>query len=400
LNLYGFRKIRTDKILLSKEEERQSKWWRFKHENFLRGRPDLLRELKKTNQLPQIENDQEIENLKQEVSHLRAEMGKLSAVVHQMSSMLQQGTGCDTSSDGPLHKKRKFVADHGSSPVLTADGPMQWLEPLLNLNGCEEDALHPESASDADLLLEDAPVAHQPGLVPPLDVKVRRSTSADFVESMFDLDKNDTTVSNDVSTDSSFGAVASPISTDWSPVCDRSVSHGDDSASRNQLDLELASKLEDAVSLLPESLQASFVFDGGTDAQPDSTNSSSVFNRSVSQSDVSTSQNQLESELASKLEDAVSLLPKSLQASFVERLVETIVSPESYRKHVDAVSVLATAAAIDAQNRAALRDASEGMPQSDETESASGLSANRHTLPVAAAALGAFLAAYGSPGRR
>eukprot|EP00573_Skeletonema_grethae_P001490 CAMPEP_0201687518 /NCGR_PEP_ID=MMETSP0578-20130828/1543_1 /ASSEMBLY_ACC=CAM_ASM_000663 /TAXON_ID=267565 /ORGANISM="Skeletonema grethea, Strain CCMP 1804" /LENGTH=527 /DNA_ID=CAMNT_0048171679 /DNA_START=295 /DNA_END=1878 /DNA_ORIENTATION=+ len=50
LNFYGFRKIRFEnslKIDLEKERE-QRNFWRFKHENFRRGRKDLLRDIKRS----------------------------------------------------------------------------------------------------------------------------------------------------------------------------------------------------------------------------------------------------------------------------------------------------------------------------------------------------------------
>jgi hypothetical protein len=93
--------------------------------------------------------------------------------------------------------------------------------------------------------------------------------------------------------------------------------------------------------------------------------------------------------LSSKLEAAVSELPKSLQESFVERIVEKIASPEAYQKHVDAVSVLATAAAIEAQNQTMRNDGAK------DKSKLSLQNQSEMTLPVAAAALGAFLTKYG-----
>ena len=40
LNFYGFRKIRTDQLV-------NSNWWEFRHQYFLRGRPELLNEIKR-----------------------------------------------------------------------------------------------------------------------------------------------------------------------------------------------------------------------------------------------------------------------------------------------------------------------------------------------------------------
>jgi len=352
LNLYGFRKVKDTNLLLSSDDfgASQAKWWRFKHDNFLRGRPDLLKELKKTNQANQIASQQEIENLKGEVSYLRSEIGRLSAVVQQMSSVLKQVTGHDSSADEPLNKKRKLMPYCTSSSVLIEDGPAQLLEPSLNVNGCDS-AIHPERASDEELLLEDIPLEYQPGSVSPLNEKLERSISADFVESMFDFANDDNETR--------------PISASSPSIFNHADAQPDSTGSST------------------------------TAAQPDLTSSSSVFNRSVSVShsdchSATTSQsNQLDPELSSKLEDAVSMLPKSLQASFVERIVEKIASPETYQKHVDAVSVLATAAAIEAQNQTLLSNTQDTGTLSMKNQANS-------TLPVAAAALGAFLAKYGS----
>jgi len=325
LNLYGFRKVKANNLLIADDQkESQSKWWRFRHDNFRRGRLDLLKELKKPNHNVAADQ-QEVENLKKEVSHLRAEMGRLSAVVHQMTTMLHQVTGSVDS-----NKKRKLSADQVSSSFLVEDGPLPMLEPSWELNECDG-TIHPEMASDADLLMEDIP-EYQPGAVSPLNKQEQRSISAEFVESMFDLDRQDSTISND--------SYVGP-------------SHG-------------------------------------SDPQPELAPSSFLFNRSVSQCDDSLQPDRLDPMLSSKLEAAVSELPRSLQESFVERIVMKIASPEAYRKHVDAVSVLATAAAIEAQNQTLRNDGAK------DKSKLSMQNQSEMTLPVAAAALGAFLTKYGS----
>jgi len=342
LNFYGFRKIKDQAIRISDDDDDSLKWWRFKHENFLRGRPDLLHDIKKANQV-NAADQQEVDKLKEEVSYLRAEMGKLSAVVQQMSGMMHQMTGCDFSVDEPLIKKRKVSADHtGSIPI--EEGSMQSFDQPLT--GCDdvirsEVSLLDPLISDEDLLLEDIPMEYEPGTVTPPTERVKRSHSAVIVESMFDFVKDDNdTVSNGTIVDTS----------------------------------------------------------SGTDVQPDSANSSSIYdlNRSVSYSDDTTQPLQLDPKLSTKLNNAVSMLPKPLQESFVERIVTNIASPEAYRKHVDAVSVLATAAAIEAQNQTFISNT-----QADDNSTRK-FSMNNHseiTLPVATAALGAFLAKYGcAPG--
>jgi len=124
--------------------------------------------------------------------------------------------------------------------------------------------------------------------------------------------------------------------------------------------------------------------------QPDAVNSASFVNRSVSTSEGSSVTHdekiheELDPALSQKLNNAISTLPKPLQNTFVERIVENITNPDAYKKHIEAVSVLATAAAIEAQSTS-----------SGEGED---ISAENHldtTLPIAAAALGAYLTKYG-----
>ena len=114
--------------------------------------------------------------------------------------------------------------------------------------------------------------------------------------------------------------------------------------------------------------------------------------------------NRFDPALARKLNSALATLPKYLQEAFVERMVENLTNPEAYRKHVEAVSVLATAAAIEAENQTMISNASA----EPVTSGAAGALSTHHpdkrsignqsdmTLPVAAAALGAFLAKYGN----
>merc|ERR1712176_89523 len=130
--------------------------------------------------------------------------------------------------------------------------------------------------------------------------------------------------------------------------------------------------------------------------QPAAVNSSSIVNRSVSTSEGSSvthdekTHEELDPALSQKLNDAISTLPKPLQNTFVERIVENITNPDAYKKHMEAVSALATAAAIEAQSAGSGED--EDM-----------ISTENHldtTLPVAAAALGAYLATYGEATRK
>eukprot|EP00585_Thalassiosira_rotula_P013545 CAMPEP_0196133176 /NCGR_PEP_ID=MMETSP0910-20130528/2505_1 /TAXON_ID=49265 /ORGANISM="Thalassiosira rotula, Strain GSO102" /LENGTH=456 /DNA_ID=CAMNT_0041392871 /DNA_START=156 /DNA_END=1526 /DNA_ORIENTATION=+ len=352
LNFYGFRKIKDQSIRITDGDNDSSKWWRFKHENFLRGRPDLLKEIKKANQVSPADQSH-VDKLKDEVSYLRDEMGKLSAVVQQMSGMLRQLTGGEHSAADSPSKKRKITADSiGSLP--NSNGPMSSLGQYLP--DCD-DVIQPDVSlldpmvSDADLLVDDFPLEYQPGSVPPLPpASLKMFRSDEVIETMFDFVNQDNGLN---------GSIVDP-------------------ASNNAL-------------------------------QPDSENSSApMYNRSVSYNDDAAQPNQLDPRLSMKLNNAVSMLPATLQETFVERIVENIATPNAYQKHVEAVSVLATAAAIEAQNQTMISNSQRTTSQCDCADFAncdicanlsSKLSMDNPsaaTLPVAAAALGAFLAKYGN----
>jgi hypothetical protein len=314
LNFYGFRKIKNDTVRLHDEEEEAQKYWKFKHEFFLRGRPDLLKEIRKSSQI-NAADQQEVDKLKEEVHYLKGEVDKLSSMVTQMAQTIRQmneGTAAAVTTTPvptyePVQKKRKFDVDNVlSMPASQSLGH--------SLDGCDNEydgvELLDPTVSDADLLVEDYPVFQSVSRAP------QRCESADLVEDMFDFVQDD-------------------------------------------------GKLDTANSLAPENV-----------------NSSACLNRSVSYngSDESVGQDQqhkVDPKVSEKLNNALSMLPKTLQGAFVERMVDTIANPDSYQKHVDAVSVLATAAAIEAKNH-------EQQPAST----------NANAVPIAAAALGAFLTKY------
>jgi len=343
LNFYGFRKIKSDSIRINDDEDESSKWWRFKHESFIRGRVDLLKEIRKANQVNAADQE-EVDKLKEDVYYLKAEVGRLTDMVELMAGTLRQITGRDFSAEEPSIKKRKIETNHVCSFPVD--------ESFTNF----DDPVHPEVSlldpmvSDSDLLVEDVTSAYQSSTVTPITAKIERSQSVDMIECMFDFVHDDDSVGPISSTDHSLDQSSSPINTGF---------------------------------------------------QPETVESSSDYNRSVSYNDEVSELGpaQLNPKLSAKLDNAISMLPKSLQESFVERIVEKIASPDAYQKHVDAVSVLATAAAIEAQNQTMISNAQAYTPRSNGTNNPGKLSMNNQseiTLPVAAAALGAFLAKYGN----
>lgn len=318
---------------------------------------DLLKDIRKASQVNAADQE-EVDKLKEEVYYLRSEMSRLSDMVEHMAGALQQITGRDFFTTVPSTKKRKFESDHVSSffsvgESLSSDEPPHPPDvPLLD----------PDSmASDPHLLRGGFTSDNQSGAVTPFSQKADVSESesvgsVDIVKCMFDfVNEDDGTDPTDCSLDQS------TINTDFQP----------------------------------NSVESSYDFHRCVPYNDQ------AYNHHVSYDDDASElgQVQLDPKLSMKLNNAVSMLPKPLQESFVERIVQKIASPDAYQKHVDAVSVLATAAAIEAQNQIMISNAQANVSGGDGVNNTGKLSMNNQsemTLPVAAAALGAFLAKYGN----
>jgi len=126
LNFYGFRKIKSDPVRLNETvDPEESKYWRFRHPSFLRGRPDLLIEIRKTNQHHGID-EQEVLALRQEVKDLRSQVASIKTEMMKMASILQNVTDYNQPTAKSSHsKKRKaqsmldaVVSDSSESPSL------------------------------------------------------------------------------------------------------------------------------------------------------------------------------------------------------------------------------------------------------------------------------------------
>ncbi|OEU07898.1 hypothetical protein FRACYDRAFT_197204 [Fragilariopsis cylindrus CCMP1102] len=89
LNFYGFKKIKYDPIRINRDQEssKESKYWPFHHDKFLRGRPDLLCEIKKSNQIEPAEK-QEVDALKSEVNELKNQLSTMTKDMERLASLV------------------------------------------------------------------------------------------------------------------------------------------------------------------------------------------------------------------------------------------------------------------------------------------------------------------------
>ncbi|GAX14386.1 heat shock transcription factor, other eukaryote [Fistulifera solaris] len=135
LNFYGFHKIRSDPIRLKDAENcEESKYWRFHHDNFRRGRPDLLSEIRKSNHT-EAADKQEVEQLRNEVCILRDQLGHTSLELEGLKALV--GRVLQEYGGQPLMKKQKVEpmehltsAPYSTFPAPTSSGEVYKIQPL------------------------------------------------------------------------------------------------------------------------------------------------------------------------------------------------------------------------------------------------------------------------------
>ena len=135
LNFYGFHKIRSDPIRLKDAENcEESKYWRFHHDNFRRGRPDLLSEIRKSNHT-EAADKQEVEQLRNEIGILRDQLGNTSLELEGLKALV--GRVLQEYGGQPLMKKQKLEpmehltsAPHGSFSSPTSSADVYKIKPL------------------------------------------------------------------------------------------------------------------------------------------------------------------------------------------------------------------------------------------------------------------------------
>mmetsp|Transcript_16631 Transcript_16631/g.18972 ORF Transcript_16631/g.18972 Transcript_16631/m.18972 type:complete len:553 (+) Transcript_16631:188-1846(+) len=90
LNFYGFKKIKNDPIRLEDTvDPPETKYWRFRHDKFLKGREDLLIEIKKSNQ-NQAADQEEVNALKSEVTTLKDQLSEMKDSMEKITTLMNQ----------------------------------------------------------------------------------------------------------------------------------------------------------------------------------------------------------------------------------------------------------------------------------------------------------------------
>lgn len=301
LNFYGFRKIKNEPIKLSKGNDGpDSKYWRFRHEFFLRGRPDLLIDIKKANH-SQGADQEEVNILKQEVSQLKAQLGSMQGEMEKVTAMMQKmfqqkeettnNIPNPPQEDQSTHIDMDF-ASTSLSPIFHDDRKRIKLEPEFHISQPQ-----PSPASLA-LPAVDSTILNLPFPTEKPERQMSRMSIGSF--------------------------------------------------DPNSLDDLLTDNLpDDELSMLHE------IVGGASDAQFSSENalalpqSQQMDNAAGGQYETVLDRNPI---LRQKFQYALSCLPIDMQRLFVERLVGMVSNPEALQNHVDAVTALSKVAAKRSQS--------------------------------------------------
>jgi hypothetical protein len=138
LNFYGFRKLRADSVPV----RRPDGWWEFKHEKFLKGKPELLIQIKRADHY-EDENaakDKKKENEKpiHDLEPLQSRIDQMTTTIEQLTNLvdsllLERATGIinpdipieTTSASEALSKKRKMFTTPSAPLKPFGDEPQQ-----------------------------------------------------------------------------------------------------------------------------------------------------------------------------------------------------------------------------------------------------------------------------------
>lgn len=244
LNFYGFRKIKyADTIKIdAKLEAETANFWRFRHEKFIRGKPELLIDIKRSNGhqagtvkkvIPDtIKSKEEATVLKDEVTTLKQRIEAMTKNIDELTSMVQkvtlkqEGIADPESCVGTKRKKLDTVTESQIQPDA----------PVSSTSAMEIEELSLDNSSFPPL--------------PPTEVPSRSSsttensklTDDDFVDQLFNQFGDD---DNEM-----VGLLEEPRTDSPQPTED---------ANENSPDPKLMKKLSDALALLPREMQEMIV---------------------------------------------------------------------------------------------------------------------------------------------
>lgn len=261
LNFYSFRKIKyADTLRIDPQLEAQTaNYWRFRHENFRRGRPDLLSEIKRMN-AAKVEKkestaavatvpvvaavDSEVQALKKRLEEMNKNIDQLTAMVEKVNLKQEEhemGKEHEQAYEQAItvgNKRKKVVlADPIPEPEPVGSFALEPVLPMSAHSSSEHMAL------DDLATMPPAPTFPLPDPAPMSTVREMSTTSnitdTEFVDQLLTQFDDD----NDMEYLTSFEEPPKEM----------------DGANDNRPDPELMQRLSDALMLLPKNIQEMIV---------------------------------------------------------------------------------------------------------------------------------------------
>jgi HSF-type DNA-binding len=290
LNFYGFKKVKTDSLRIKDEaNDIESRFWKFRHEKFQRGRPDLLAEIKKSSHVEAAEK-QEVDALKTEVKVLKNQIATMNKDMERMAALV--GTLIKNQEQ---HQMQQLCDGYAADPAI----PSKKRRIAAAQHPVHQTVMSPPSPITSKINAPAVPAPVTSVADTPYDTCLPPVPPA----SHFGLK------------DESIGSLSlSPYDED---ILNTLLAFDDDLACSNEKTTDV----------------------------PDATTSTAEHKADA------TTTNDVDPALVEKLRQSLSTLPKNLQELFVERLVKVIATPEAFQSQVEAINALALAAAEESKNR-------------------------------------------------
>ena len=268
LNFYSFRKIKfSDSIRIDYETEKKTaNYWRFRHEYFQQGRPDLLAHIKRTpngkgsgsitslaanneakpteilsssNLMPTVStvvtpvDKSEVQTLKKRIDEMTKNMDALTEMVQKVSLQQQQETALEL----PGTKRKKIASEEltglqNSLPDGVLSSPLMDLDDMPLMDGVGSMELIP------------------PAPVPFTESRESSLDSNEFVDQLFTAFHED---------EGLLGSLDGSASSLDEPTTSTSGIGSFPSCNSNRPDPELMKRLSDALELLPKGTQEMIV---------------------------------------------------------------------------------------------------------------------------------------------
>lgn len=309
LNFYGFRKIKySDSIRINTVlEEKTANFWRFRHDNFRKGREDLLVEIKRSNSnrpsnstsdgrvklkaskgaagKKTIEKTEEVVELKNELNTLKSRIAQMTNNIDELTTLVQNVTLKDSATNAAVVAGGVVTSAVDSDPVDNSAAA-----------GNKRKKLHGPMDMVVDEVTSSAPIS----TVSAVPVSTSTNPLDDITFTPTSIFPSEPVLTRE-------GQGDEPVSDD--DFVDELFNFGDDIASP---DLILSAP-STPISLSPVS--SPMRVEDNFDQKP----------------------NAPDGKMMDELSDALTLLPKDIQEMLVNRLITTITSSDTLKSHIDAV---------------------------------------------------------------